>query len=329
MRNVLLILVFVCNSLYSQNTHLPFNGIQLNGDATTIYNNLVKKGFYQSIDKDYTVTGTFIIPKAEIEVLRTEESNKGYGVEIRYTLPSKWGMEATRDTLINYLRKTYKAIWVGGYGENGYEVSQYITPDRSKGVFILFNPYAFEDDDRMEFPITLAILDKSNYMNYIVSKIPHLNFLGIPINGTIDSFQKKLADKGILIDSQRNRYAGKGIRKFKGTFCGYKDCEIDVVYHENTNIVFRVDVAIRNTPETNDKVMGKIAYQVGEYYKKGNLHSSEKWSSDYTSCKIMATRYNGEVDFDDILGEINISSVSLTHYVTISFADASNGTRYF
>lgn len=212
MRNVLLILVFLCNSLYSQNVHLPFNAIPLNGDAATIYKDLVKRGFYQSIDKDYTVTGTFIIPKADIEVLRTEESNKAYGVEISYTLPSKWGMEATKDTLVDYIKKTYKAVWVGGYGKDGYEVSQYITPDMSKGVFILFNPYAFEDDGRTEFPVTLAILDKSNYMKYIVSKRPHLDFLGIPIDGTIDSFQKKLANIGIFIDNQRNRYAGKRIR---------------------------------------------------------------------------------------------------------------------
>lgn len=326
---VLLILAFWCNSIYSQNTHLLFKGIPLNGDAAIVYNNLVKKGFYQSTEKDYTVTGTFIIPKADIEVLRTEESKKAYGVEISYTLPSKWGMEATMDTLVDYIKKTYKAVWAGGYGKDGYEVSQYITPDKSKGVFILFNPYAFEDDGRTEFPVTLAIIDKSNYMNHIVSKRPHLGFLGIPINGTIDSFQKKLASKGIHIDGQRNRYAGKGVRKFKGNFYGYKECEIDVVYHENNNIVFRVDVYIRNSPETNDKVMGEIAYQVGEYYKKGNLRSVEKWSSDYSSCKIKATRYNDEVEFDDNLGEINISSVSFTHNVTVSFGDDFNGTRYY
>ena len=329
LKAVLIILAFWCNSTYSQNMHLTFNGIALNGDAGTIYSNLVKKGFYQSTDKDYTVEGTFIIPKAHIEVLRTDESNKGYGVEISFTLPSKWGMEITKDTLVDYIKRTYKAVWAGGYGKDGYDVQQYVTPDKNKGVFILYHPYSFEGDNRKEYTITLALLDKSNYMNYIVSKRPHLDFLGIPINGTIDSFQIKLASKGILIDSKRNRYAGKGIRKFKGNFYGYKECEIDVVYHENNNIVFRVDVYIRNSPETNDKVMEKIAYQVGEYYKKGNLSSVEKWSSDYSSCKIKATRYNGEVEFDDNLGEINISSVSFTHNVTVSFGDDFNDTRYY
>ena len=84
-----------------------------------------------------------------------------------------------------------------------------------------------------------------------------------------------------------------------------------------------------NLIETNDKVIGKIAYQVGDYYKKGNLSSVEKWSSDYSSCKIKATRYNGEVEFDDNLGEINISSVSFTHNVTVSFGDDFNDTRYY
>lgn len=327
MRSVLFLLFTVlCNSICAQNTHLTFKGITLSGDAGTLYSSLVKKGFYQSTDKDYTVTGTFIIPRAEIEVLRTEESNKAYGVEIGYTLPSKWGMEVTRDTLVDYIKKTYKARWVGGYGQDGYEVQQYVTPDNSKGVFILFHPYAFEDDGKTEFPITLALLDKSNYMSYIVSKRPHLDFMGIPINGTIDAFQKQLANKGILIDSQKNRGIGKGIRIFKGNFFGYKGCEIDVVYHENNNIVFRVDVYIKDAPETNDNVMGKIAHQLGRYYKKGNLRSSEQWSSDYSSCKIKATRYNSEVEFDDILGDINISSVSIAHHVTVSFGDYFNQT---
>lgn len=329
MRNLIFIFVVLCNSIYAQNSHLSFNGITLNGGAATVYSNLVKKGFYQSTDKDYTVEGTFIIPRASIEVLRTEESNKAFGVEISYILPTKWGMEATKDTLIDYIQKKYKAVWIGGYGKDKYEVNQYITPDKTKGVFILFHPYTYDGDGRTEFPITLAILDKTNYMNYIVSKKPHLEFLGIPINGTIDSFQKKLASKGIQIDPQRNRYGGKGIRKFKGNFYGYKGCEIDVVYHENTNIVFRVDVFIKNAPETNDKIMGKIAYQVGDYYKKGNLRSVEQWSSDYSSCKIKATRYNGEVEFDDVLGNINNSSVSITHSVTVSFWDDFNDTRYY
>jgi len=329
MRNIIFFFVVLCNSIYAQNSHLTFNGISLNADAGTVYSNLVKKGFFQSTDKDYTVEGTFIIPRATIEVLRTGEANKAFGVEISYTLPTNWGMEATRDTLVDYIQKHYKAVWAGGYGKDKYEVRQYITPDKSKGVFILFHPYTYEGDGRTEIPITLAILDKSNYMNYIVSKRPHLDFLGIPINGTIDNFQKKLASKGILIDNQRNRYAGKGIRKFKGNFYGYKGCEIDVVYHENTNIVFRVDVYIKDTPETNDKVMEKIAYQVGEYYKRGNLRSVEQWSSDYTSCTIKATRYNGEVEFDDVLGNINISSVSITHSVTVSFWDDFNDTRYY
>lgn len=120
LKAVLIILAFWCNSTYSQNTHLTFNGIALNGDAGTIYSNLVKKGFYQSTDKDYTVEGTFIIPKAHIEVLRTDESNKGYGVEISFTLPSKWGMEITKDTLVDYIKRTYKAVWAGGYGKDGY-----------------------------------------------------------------------------------------------------------------------------------------------------------------------------------------------------------------
>lgn len=324
----LLILTFGCNSIYSQNSHLVFKGIPLNGDPAVIYSKLVKKGFYQSTNKDYTVEGTFIIPQAEIEILRTYGSNNNYGVEISYTLPTKWGMEATRDTLIDYIQKTYKAVWAGGYGKDGYEVLQYITPDKNKGIFILHHPSSYEGDGRTKFPISLAILDKSNFMKYVVSEIPHLDFLGIPINGFIDSFQKKLANKGIFIDSQNNRYAEKGVRIFKGSFYGYKDCEIKVLYNEKNNIVFRVDVIIKDFPETNDNVIGTIVHQLTTHYKQANLKSIKRWSSDHASCEIMASRENGEIS-EDILGKVTISGLNFTHHVIVSFWDDFNWTRNY
>ena len=54
----------------------------------------------------------------------------------------------------------------------------------------------------------------------------HLEFMGIPITGSITSFQSKLIAKGCSVSKDTNQYP-IGIRAFKGIFAG-KDCDIIV-----------------------------------------------------------------------------------------------------
>lgn len=54
----------------------------------------------------------------------------------------------------------------------------------------------------------------------------HLEFMGIPINGSISNFQAKLIAKGCTLDKY-SKELPTGIRGFKGVFAG-KDCQIIV-----------------------------------------------------------------------------------------------------
>lgn len=53
----------------------------------------------------------------------------------------------------------------------------------------------------------------------------HLKFMGIPLDGTIDAFQKKLEAKGVKYDKIISNSIPIGVRGFKGRFAG-EDAEI-------------------------------------------------------------------------------------------------------
>lgn len=70
----------------------------------------------------------------------------------------------------------------------------------------------------------------------------HLKFMGIPITGTLSSFQAKLASKGCVVDKQNNKYVPKGCRVFKGNFAGNKASIY--VYYTDKNIVYRAKAVL-------------------------------------------------------------------------------------
>lgn len=65
----------------------------------------------------------------------------------------------------------------------------------------------------------------------------HMKFMGIPLDGTIDDFTMKLKAKGVTYDAAESKAAGKGIRKFCGTFMGEK-ATFTVFYNYKSKIVF-------------------------------------------------------------------------------------------
>ena len=65
----------------------------------------------------------------------------------------------------------------------------------------------------------------------------HMKFMGIPLDGTIDDFSMKLKAKGVTYDAAESKAAGKGIRKFCGTFMG-ENATFTVFYNYKSKIVF-------------------------------------------------------------------------------------------
>lgn len=71
----------------------------------------------------------------------------------------------------------------------------------------------------------------------------HLFFRGIPIDGTIASFQNKLATKGFTLNAAESKKAPAGERVFSGKFNGYL-ADVSVFYNRKTNLVYEVEVSI-------------------------------------------------------------------------------------
>lgn len=86
----------------------------------------------------------------------------------------------------------------------------------------------------------------------------HLEFMGIPINGSISYFQEKLIAKGCTLDKY-NKELPTGIRGFKGVFAG-KDCNIIVWFNHRTKQVYQVRAIVECSSL-------EIAHSTFDYYK--------------------------------------------------------------
>lgn len=86
----------------------------------------------------------------------------------------------------------------------------------------------------------------------------HLEFMGIPINGTISSFQTKLLAKGATV-GKHNKDLPSGIRSFDGVFAG-KDCIIIVWYNQRTKHVYQVRAIV-------ECISLEVAHNTFDYYK--------------------------------------------------------------
>lgn len=69
----------------------------------------------------------------------------------------------------------------------------------------------------------------------------HLSFMGIPIDGTISSFEIKLKAKGVMPDKEINNSLPYGERVYKGIYIGRK-CNIKVRYTGKTKTVYGIEI---------------------------------------------------------------------------------------
>lgn len=106
----------------------------------------------------------------------------------------------------------------------------------------------------------------------VSAQVEHLKFMGIPLNGTITSFQAKLQAKGVKYDPLGSKQFGVGCRCFKGTFSNEK-AYFYVYYNDKTKIVYRAKAVITcyNIEYGNRKFdsfsgMLKSKYSDGEFY---------------------------------------------------------------
>lgn len=109
-------------------------------------------------------------------------------------------------------------------------------------LFALLIAFAASAQDVMPYSVPANEAKHSEAVagrNAIVkSSQTHMKFMGIPLNGTINAFQQKLAAKGVQPNKALNEILPVGTRVFTGTFCGY-EAEIGVYYNTKTKTVYR------------------------------------------------------------------------------------------
>lgn len=136
----------------------------------------------------------------------------------------------------------------------------------------------------------------------------HLEFSGIPINGTITQFQARLMQKGYALNRQASNSMPNGTRIFEGVFIGH-NVILFVYYDKQTKNVYRVKAIIRNLSESMaDQKYEEV--QVMLLQKYNNSYSAEgvkDGKPGFCICPKRYRTYSGQnYNWKECYGEISL-----------------------
>ena len=126
----------------------------------------------------------------------------------------------------------------------------------------------------------------------------HLTIMGIPITGSINTFQQKLISKNYRLDTKENKELPVGERAFKGRFSGH-ECTLKAYYFPDDKIVYKVRVSIDFVYESSaDNAYKEIKRNLLRKYKYADTKTGRS-SNGHESLSALIID-----DEDDILGNI-------------------------
>ena len=159
----------------------------------------------------------------------------------------------------------------------------------------------------------------------------HLKFMGIPINGTLESFTQKLVAKGL-----KREHAWDNALLLKGTFAGQIGSGVCVMRVPSSNIVYKVVVCLpsKDTWEWLEKDYTEFKRMLTSKYGEPLQHSETFKAGAFTSSdylKISALK-EGKCDYHSSWGlnegfiVLNIFNTdgSSSCFVRLSYYDATN-----
>ena len=127
----------------------------------------------------------------------------------------------------------------------------------------------------------------------------HLTIMGIPISGSITTFQQKLLAKNYRLNTKENKSLPIGEWEFKGRFSGH-DCALRAYYFPDDKTVYKVRVAIDFLSASNaDNAYKEIKRNLLRKYKNASVKTGSKDGHESISAMIID-------DDDDILGFIDL-----------------------
>ena len=147
---------------------------------------------------------------------------------------------------------------------------------------------------RLHLSILFCLLTVLSY-----GQTKHLTIMGIPITGSITTFQQKLLAKNYRLNTKENKSLPVGQREFKGRFSGH-DCALRAYYFPDDKTVYKVRVAIDFLSASNaDNAYKEIKRNLLRKYK--NADTTIKSTDGHES--LHALIIDNE---DDMLGFIDL-----------------------
>lgn len=126
----------------------------------------------------------------------------------------------------------------------------------------------------------------------------HLTIMGIPITGSITTFQQKLISKNYRLDTKENKQLPVGERAFKGRFSGH-ECTLKAYYFHDDKTVYKIRVSIDFAYESSaDNAYKEIKRNLLRKYKYADTKTGRS-SNGHESLSALIID-----DEDDILGNI-------------------------
>ena len=175
----------------------------------------------------------------------------------------------------------------------------------------------------------------------------HLSFMGVPIDGTIAQFERRLITKGMTPRNEVNKKLPVGQRTYKGIYMGYTVDYITVYYSHITKIVYKIEVNYGSEGSILiDKIEKEFVERTKLKYADCALHNKPSdYSTDYQFF-IHDMRYSNSLDWENCIGTIKVNqqtywrqpstanhifnSEKATKYyiLQLSFVDKINNERY-
>ncbi|MCQ2274936.1 MAG: hypothetical protein MJZ86_09110 [Bacteroidales bacterium] len=152
----------------------------------------------------------------------------------------------------------------------------------------------------------------------------HLKFQGIPIDGSISSFNQKVASKGWTYDSFLTKNAPMACNVYKGKYFS-REATMAAYYTTQTKTVFRVRVIINiSTKNTMESVANELKNLLKKKFENSTLETTTS-DEDYPLTIIYIPNASG----DTLVGAISILEKDyLSDYtLIIDFEDVINSEK--
>lgn len=240
----------------SASNHLEFEGLPICGSKEKFSKELEKKGYKRVVNDDFICNNNSIFSKSTVRLMTFGTQNQVQSICVFLPESDSW------DSLL-YEYDKWKRYLTQQYGnpiENRAEFNTLSAPKthENKMLALKSGECSYRTIFQSAGGMVILLLNYSDEFGYcpqliymdngmsedLLNQMTHLNFMGVPITGTIESFVAELEKKGLKYQMMYNDVAA-----LKGDFAGYKDCNIYVQSVEGQEVVYSVGVTF---PESSN-----------------------------------------------------------------------------